>query len=194
MVTKKQLQELGTAIGFLAVTDINGLRNLLSKYGSKNVGDDSKTLISETTKLVSNPNFYKEFQGLLAQNLSETKSAFNNFTDPIPNQTNSTSKSGFFGGINLGGLLNTGVTIWSGINDNKNQTALVNAQADQQAQQIQGQILAGQLALDAEKLKLAQIQASKESKGGNTLLFVGLGIVGVLVIGGVIFALTKKKK
>lgn len=193
MATKTQLQELGTAIGFLAVADIKGLNNLLSKYGSKNVGDDSKTLISETTNLVSNPNFFKEFQSLLAENLATAKSSFKNFTDPIPNQSNKTSNSGFFGDINLGGLLNTGVSIWSGINQNKAQRDLINAQANQQAQQIQGQILAGQLALDQEKLKLAQIQASKEAKGGNTLLYVGLGIVGVLVIGGVIFALTKKK-
>ena len=53
--------------------------------------------------------------------------------------------------------------------------------------------MAGQLALETEKLKLAQIQAGGGQGGAkNTMLYVGLGVLGLLVVGGVIYAVAKK--
>ena len=47
--------------------------------------------------------------------------------------------------------------------------------------------------LETEKLKLAQIQAGGGQSGANnTLLYVGLGVLGLLVVGGVIYAVAKK--
>ncbi|MBW2998135.1 hypothetical protein KY321_01230 [Candidatus Woesearchaeota archaeon] len=189
MANQQQLQNLGNAIGYIAVADINGLRNLLSKYGVVNVGSDSKTLIAETTNLVSNSRFYNELVALIQRNVSEASfSGYNNVEG-----ANTNSGGGFFSGFNLSSLLNTGASVYQTIQQDKAQKDLLNAQANQQAQQTQGQILAGQLALEQEKLKLAQIQAQNEKGGGsNTLLYVGLGILGVAVIGGIIYAVSKK--
>jgi len=186
MANQQQLQNLGNAIGYIAVADIKGLRNLLSKYGVVNVGSDSKTLIAETTNLVSNSRFYNELVALIQKNVGEASfSGYNN--------AEGNSGGGFFGGFNLSTLLNTGASVYQTIQQDKAQKDLLNAQANQQAQQTQGQILAGQLALEQEKLKLAQIQAQNEKGGGsNTLLYVGLGLVGLIVVGGVIYAVTKK--
>lgn len=192
MANQQQIQNLGNAIGYIAVADINGLRNLLSNYGVVNVGSDSKTLITETTNLVSNSRFYNELVELIQENVGEASFSGYNSMDGI-NVPKSNSDDGFLGGFNLGTLLNTGANIYQTIQQNKAQKDLLNAQANQQAQQTQGQILAGQLALETEKLKLAQIQAGKEQGGGsNTLLYVGLGLVGLIVVGGVIYAVTKK--
>lgn len=192
MANQQQLQNLGNAIGYIAVADINGLRNLLSKYGVVNVGSDSKTLITETTNLVSNSRFYNELVALIQKNVGEASFSGYNSMDGT-NVPKSNSGGGFFGGFNLGTLLNTGASVYQTIQQDKSQKDLLNAQANQQAQQTQGQILAGQLALEQEKLKLAQIQAQNEKGGGsNTLLYVGLGLVGLIVVGGVIYAVTKK--
>ena len=218
MANQQQLQNLGNAIGYIAVADIKGLRNLLSKYGVVNVGSDSKTLIAETTNLVSNSRFYNELVSLIQSNVSEASfSGYNNIGGRTPVQsvntltpqgvdlsgmssisnTSSTnasgSKGGFFSGFNIGDLLGTGASIYGNIQADKRQKDLLNAQANQQAQQTQSQILAGQLALETEKLKLAQIQAGKEQgSSSNTLLYVGLGVLGVAVIGGIIYAVAKK--
>lgn len=217
MANQKQIQNLGNAIGYIAVADIKGLRNLLSKYGVVNVGSDSKTLIAETTNLVSNSRFYNELVALIQKNVGEASfSGYNNVAGRTPVQSVSTlqpagldlsfgqdtttsnatgSGGGFFSGFNLGDLIGTGASIYGNISADKRQKDLLNAQANQQAQSTQSQILAGQLALETEKLKLAQIQASKEqgtAQGSNTLLYVGLGILGVAVIGGVIYAVSKK--
>lgn len=193
MANQQQLQNLGNAIGYIAVTDIKGLRNLLSKYGVVNVGSDSKTLIAETTNLVSNSRFYNELVALIQENVGEASfSGYNNVVGTTSNATGS-GGGGFFSGFNLGELLGTGASIYGSISADKRQKDLLNAQANQQAQQTQSQILAGQLALEQEKLKLAQIQAQNEKGGGsNTLLYVGLGLVGLIVVGGVIYAVTKK--
>lgn len=216
MANQQQIQNLGNAIGYIAVADIKGLRNLLSKYGVVNVGSDSKTLIAETTNLVSNSRFYNELVALIQKNVGEASfSGYNNVAGRTPVQTVNTlqpagldlsygqntttsnatgSGGGFFSGFNLGDLIGTGASIYGNISADKRQKDLLNAQANQQAQDTQNQILAGQLALETEKLKLAQIQAGKEqgTKGSNTLLYVGLGILGVAVIGGVIYAVSKK--
>lgn len=218
MANQQQIQNLGNAIGYIAVADIKGLRNLLSKYGVVNVGSDSKTLIAETTNLVSDSSFYNELVALIQKNVGEASfSGYNNVTGRTPVQSVSTLQpagldlsygrntttsnatgsggGGFFSGFNLGDLIGTGASIYGNISADKRQKDLLNAQANQQAQDTQSQILAGQLALETEKLKLAQIQASKEqgtAQGSNTLLYVGLGILGVAVIGGVIYAVSKK--
>ena len=191
MANQQQIQNLGNAIGYIAVADINGLRDLLSRYGVVNVGSDSKTLIAETTNLVSNSRFYNELVALIQSNVAEASfSGYSNVngTDPKPS-----SGGGFFSGFNLSSLLSTGASIYGNISADKRQKDLLNAEANKQAQQTQSQILAGQLALEQEKLKLAQIQAQNEQGGGsNTLLYVGLGVLGVAVIGGIIYAVAKK--
>ena len=84
-------------------------------------------------------------------------------------------------------------TIYATESAGKQQDKLLNAQANQQAQQNQDTIMAGQLALETEKLKLAQIQAGGGQGGANnTMLYVGLGVLGLLVVGGVIYAVAKK--
>lgn len=218
MANQQQIQNLGNAIGYIAVADIKGLRNLLSKYGVVNVGSDSKTLIAETTNLVSDSSFYNELVALIQKNVGEASfSGYNNVSGRKPVQSVSSmlqpkgldlsfgqdtttsnatgSGGGFFSGFSIGDLLGTGASIYGNISADKRQKDLLNAQANQQAQSTQSQIMAGQLALETEKLKLAQIQASKEqgtAQGSNTLLYVGLGILGVAVIGGVIYAVSKK--
>lgn len=69
------------------------------------------------------------------------------------------------------------------------QKQLMQGQAREQANLVDKQI-------ELEKLKLASSQANldnqKAGASGNTMLYVGLGIGAVVILGVVIFAVTKK--
>ena len=72
--------------------------------------------------------------------------------------------------------------------------------ANQQKQLLKGQAnisaLQGEnaLAVERERTKQAELalQAQQPKQGGNTTLYIALGVGGVLILGLVIFAVTKK--
>lgn len=201
MANNQQIREIGNAIGFLSVADIQGLTNLLAKYGNMPNDISYQSLNNATIDSMSNPNFSREFVSLVSQNVKilAQMNGYNNVTGDIPSTTSATtpattsSSGGFFSGFNLGSLLNLGSSVYGSISADKRQKDLLNAQANQNSQQIQSQIQAGNIALETERLKLAQIQAGQGQGGANnTMLYVGLGLVGLLVVGGVIYAVAKK--
>lgn len=207
MATENQLRELGNAIGFLSVVDIKGLSSLINKYGGNGNIISYQNLNNQAIMLLGNKSFYQEFVRLVSSNLkvleqmNANASGFYNM-DAFANSngtstTPATTGGGggdFFSGFNLQSLLNIGSTIYGSTQEDKRQRDLLNAQANQNAQQLQAQIDAGNLTLEAERLKLAQIQAMQGQGGAknNTMLYVGLGILGLLVVGGVIYAVVKK--
>lgn len=202
MANNQQIREIGNAIGFLSVADIQGLTNLLAKYGNMPNDISYQSLNNATIDSMSNPNFSREFVSLVSQNVKilAQMNGYNNMqgdgtTGLPPTTTPATADSGggFFKGFNLGSLLNVGSSVYGSISADKRQRDLLKAQANQNSQQLQGQIQAGNIALETERLKLAQIQAGKGQGGANnTMLYVGLGLVGLLVVGGVIYAVAKK--
>jgi hypothetical protein len=204
MATDNQIKELGNAIGFLSVADIKGLSLLINKYGGNGNIISYKNLNKQAIMLLGNKSFYQEFVRLVSSNLklleemNANASGFYNmdaFANSNGNSTTpATTGGGFFSGFNLQGLLNIGSTIYGSTQESKRQSDLLNAQANQNAQQLQAQIDAGNLTLEAERLKLAQIQALQGQGGAknNTMLYVGLGVLGLLVVGGVIYAVVKK--
>jgi hypothetical protein len=205
MATENQLRELGNAIGFLSVVDIKGLSSLINKYGGNGNIISYQNLNKQAIMLLGNKGFYQEFVRLVSSNLkvleemNANASGFYNM-DAFANSNGAsttpatTGGGGFFSGFNLQGLLNIGSTIYGSTQEDKRQRDLLNAQANQNAQQLQAQIDAGNLTLEAERLKLAQIQAMQGQGGAknNTMLYVGLGVLGLLVVGGVIYAVVKK--
>lgn len=207
MATENQLRELGNAIGFLSVVDIKGLSSLINKYGGNGNIISYQNLNKQAIMLLGNKSFYQEFVRLVSSNLkvleemNANASGFYNM-DAFANSNGASTTpattggggGGFFSGFNLQGLLNIGSTIYGSTQEDKRQRDLLNAQANQNAQQLQAQIDAGNLTLEAERLKLAQIQAMQGQGGAknNTMLYVGLGVLGLLVVGGVIYAVVKK--
>lgn len=202
MANNQQIREIGNAIGFLSVADIQGLTNLLAKYGNMPNDISYQSLNNATIDSMSNPNFSNEFVSLVSQNVKilAQMNGYNNVvgdttTGLSPTTTPATADSGggFFSGFNLGSLINVGSSVYGSISADKRQRDLLKAQANQNSQQLQGQIQAGNIALETERLKLAQIQAGQGQGGANnTMLYVGLGLVGLLVVGGVIYAVAKK--
>jgi hypothetical protein len=69
------------------------------------------------------------------------------------------------------------------------------AQADALKSKGYSDVEVAKLMLEGEKLKLQTALAGggKSSSGGNTTLYIALGVGGVLVLGLVIFAVTRKK-
>ncbi len=202
MANNQQIREIGNAIGFLSVADIQGLTNLLAEYGNMPNDISYQSLNNATIDSMSNPNFSREFVSLVSQNVKivAQMNGYNNVqgdgTTGIPSTTTpatTNSSGGFFSGFNLGSLINVGSSVYGSISADKRQKDLLKAQANQNSQQIQGQIQAGNIALETERLKLAQLQAGNGQVGANnTMLYVGLGLVGLLVVGGVIYAVAKK--
>ena len=85
----------------------------------------------------------------------------------------------------ISNLLGLGVTL---IGSNQ-QAQLLKGQANISAQQNQTAI-----EVEREKTKQAQLmlEASKSQPASNTALYIGLAVGGVVVLGGIIFAVTRK--
>ena len=179
MVTKKQVEALGKAIGFLAVVDSKGLVALLVKHKTQPTDLSYSAINSATVKAMANPSFAEDFKKLLEQNLSS------NFSGEYKNA------DGFFSTFNFGDVLGSATTIYSGIAQSKAQQDLLKAQANLQADATQSAIAQGQLQLEAERIRLEQIKA-QQSSPNNTFLYIGLGVLGLVVVGGIIYAVAKK--
>jgi hypothetical protein len=91
---------------------------------------------------------------------------------------------------NITDTVGAGLKFFGSVQDRKAQEAYANALRDKGVSDVE----IARIQLEAEKVKA---QASKNAvaggESGNTLLYVGLGIGGVLVLGVVIFAVTRKK-
>jgi hypothetical protein len=103
-----------------------------------------------------------------------------------------TQSDSFWTGGNIMGIANAGIGIWSGISSGNTAKDIANKQLEAQRLANEGIISQGQLALEIERLKLEALKLEGGEAKDNTLLYVGLGLGGLLVLGGVIWAVTKK--
>ena len=90
----------------------------------------------------------------------------------------------------IGGGINTLLGVGGGLVTSNQQKQNLKAEADIVAKQTEAQIKVAQL-----QLQQAQLLAEKQSggAGGNTMLYVGLGIGAVVILGVVIYAVTRSK-
>jgi len=110
--------------------------------------------------------------------------------------TGSTKGSTTGGGAKFdwGGLGNALLTAGGGIYASEQNRKAAQAQADALIRSGMTQIEVQKLILEGKRLDLEVAKAGVVGgKSGNTLLYVGLGIGGVLVLGVVIFAVTRKR-
>lgn len=88
----------------------------------------------------------------------------------------------------VGGLLNFGLTAFS-----SNQTRQdLKAQANMIALQGQNQLATAQEGTKQAELAYKTAQLQGAGAGGSTALYVGLGVVGVVILGVVIYAVAKR--
>lgn len=91
---------------------------------------------------------------------------------------------------NIGTSLFGGVT---GFLNSKENRKAQEAQARALSQQGLSQIEVAKIMQETERLKLEALRAGGGIKSGSTFLYVGLGVGAVVILGVVIFAVTRKK-
>jgi len=106
--------------------------------------------------------------------------------------SSTTPKSGKFDWAGLGSSL---LTAGGGIYASEQQRRAAQAQADALIQQGMSQIEVQKLILEGKRLDLEAAKAGvgAGSGAGNKTLYIALGIGGVVILGLVIFAVTRKK-
>ena len=107
--------------------------------------------------------------------------------------TTTTPKSGKFDWAGLGSSI---LTAGGGIYASEQQRKAAQAQADALIQQGLSQIEVQKLILEGKRLDLELAKSGGSAgtnTGGNKTLYIALGIGGVLILGLVIFAVTRKK-
>ena len=90
----------------------------------------------------------------------------------------------------LGGNLVGGVTSYFGSVENRK---AAQEQADALRAKGASEIEVARIMLEGKKLELEQAKLGGGAKSGNTALYIGLGVGAVVILGVVIFAVTRKK-
>ena len=113
----------------------------------------------------------------------------NNLNFGVP-ESSSQPKSGSFDWMGLGlGVLSTGGTIYS----SEQQRKAAEAQAKALMQQGLSQVEVAKIMQETERLKLEQAKAGAGATTGSKTLYIALGVGAVVILGVVIFAVTRKK-
>ena len=202
------LNNLSNSVAFFVLTDKNGIVTLLKNNGL--VFDENHTSDEKLINMIFNSlyedNAFKDNFLIYLNSKTDSPKGFANATGlfestPLPTFTAPTSSSanvasnsgGFFSGFNVGSLtslVGTGLSFLSSSQAGKDQRAIAeaNAQAAIANAQSQTELIRAQLALEQLKLQNTQAQPAKN----NTLLYVGLGVGAIILVGGLIFTITKK--
>lgn len=90
------------------------------------------------------------------------------------------------GGKVVGGVIDLG----GGLILSNQQKQALNKQAQIEADKAKNQLALAQLQLEATKV---QAQSAGAKSSGNTMLYVGLGVGAVVLLGVVVFAVTRSK-
>jgi hypothetical protein len=116
---------------------------------------------------------------------------FSIFNPPKTTTTGTPAKSTF----DWGALGTSVLTVGGGIYASENQRKAAQKQADALIQSGLSQIEVQKLILEGKRLDLEAAKAGvgAGSTGGNKTLYIALGIGGVVILGLVIFAVTRKK-
>ena len=182
-----QIKQLGNAVGFVVGMNQPAVVSLLRAHGSAvSTKSSTDTIISEAIEQVlENPKFNKAFDKL-------TKKTAKSFLQATKTNPNSSADGGFDWGGLAGGLLSSGTSIFGQISATNAQKKLAEQQAKIAKLNSESAIAQANAQLEIERIRLAQINAQNAGGTGNTMLYVGIGLVGVLVIGGLIVVMRKK--
>jgi hypothetical protein len=109
--------------------------------------------------------------------------------NPPKSSTTNTSGSGFSWSTLGGNLLSGGLNFFSSQENRKG----LQAQADALRAKGVSEVEVARLMLEAKKLELEQARLGGGAKTGSSALYIGLGVGAVVILGVVIFAVTRKK-
>lgn len=125
--------------------------------------------------------------------------SYNNLTGfsgySIPSSPFSTGGSTTSSGskFDWSGSINTAINLGSTIYANETQRKLAQKQADALIAQGVSQERVQQLILEGKRLDLETAKAGGGTKAGSPVLYIALGVGAVIILGVVIFAVTRKK-
>lgn len=186
-MTTAQIRQLGNTVGFVLGANRPAVIALLRNNGATVSNKTSTEDLIDVTidKVLHDPTFNKGFDRLA----KETARQFLQATKQSASANANGGGSFDWGGL-AGGILSAGTGIFGTIQANKAQEKLAKQQAKLAELEAQTQLGTAQAQIEIERLRLQQLQAQKAGTP-NTLVYVGIGLVGLLVIGGVIFAVRK---
>jgi hypothetical protein len=198
-------EKLSTLVGGMVGLFPTQIQDLLTKNGvvvdTINLNIDN--LVTATFyALDKSVSFRKDFINLYFSNEELINSKietedYSNFLGFGKNKTTptTTTKTGGGSSFDYGGLA---TSLIGGVGDffgSKNNLKASQAQADAMVQSGQLSLQAQQLALEGKKIDAQTALALASAKPqGNTMLYIALGIVGVLILGVVIWAVTRKRQ
>ena len=147
-------------------------------------------LVSATAKgLGSSSSFRKDFYNLYLKNQKTINSKIENLDKLVSDNSYANLTGDNY--VDIGKTIFGGATNYLG-----SQNAVKAAQASADAAVKQGQLTleAQRLALEGKKIDAeTALKLAQGKTGGNTMLYVGLGIGAVVILGVVIFSVTRKK-
>lgn len=159
----------------------------------------SKSFAKDLKDFISNPSVLQVLAGELQQNAQYFRasgSGYMNFTDTesddpensdpaLPTPTTPAKKTGFFSGLNLGKLITDGLDTFTKADKNK---------TDREIARLRASIEGGKNLTDEEVIaEVEKKEKAKNDEGMSTTTIVVLSLVGVALIGTVIYFVTRPK-
>jgi hypothetical protein len=191
------IQNLSYVISFAILNDKNSLINFLLSNSvpvKESVTNEELTAIV-VNSLAGNPKIQQNFITWIKEKSSGGYS--NSIGSSVlsgATSSTTTSGSGFWSGFDAGavtGLLSSGLGIFGSLTASKEQRKAIEAQANAQLAAAQAQAGSDSTQLEIAKLQLLAAQG-KPSSNNTVLIIVGV-VVGLGILGGVIYAVTRKK-
>jgi len=201
-------KNLSYIIAFAVINDKQDLINFLSSNAvivKANVSDDELTSIA-VNALSSSTKLQQNFLDWIALKTNKGYANSNGYFSNLPSfdtsvgvgggSTSSSSSSGFWSGVDAGavtGILSAGLNLFGGLTQSKEQRKALEAQAKAQIAQANAQANSDLTQLEIAKLQLQASLANKQTSGSsNTIVIVGV-VVGLAILGTVVYFVTKKK-
>lgn len=103
------------------------------------------------------------------------------------------SKGGFFSGVNIGDLFNSGIAIWTTSEQGKQQRDLINSQIKAKELELQALVEQGKLSTKQMEQQLELLKAQKNAPQSSVILWVVGGVVLLGALGTAIYFATRKK-
>lgn len=148
---------------------------------SKPFRKDFSDYVSNTQKSYSNMSGYSNANGFSYDPIDFSKPIFSSSTTPASTPASTTTKSSFWSTDNLSGLFNKGLDAYLQLDANATNKKLADASiARSQA--------GGDVSTTVDSNGNAVVPSS------NTTLYVILGVLGIAVVGGAIWYMSKSKK
>lgn len=171
---------------FVPLAVVNDRNNILQLFTKNKIVVDPNISDESLTELIMNQVFDSENFRII----------FDKYIKDVAKQMGyqNAAGEGFFsqsGGFSsVSSLLVSGLGYLGATQVSKDQKAIANSQAQSNLALAQAQMQSSQTNLEIAKL---QLEAAKANPQNNTILYVVLAVAGLLAIGGVVFAVTRKK-